>query len=51
MSYMVDGGTRRRPRFETVEEASHFASDYLARTGIVLGVFEDKRPANAKYEN
>ena len=50
MSYMVDGGTRRRPRFETLNEASRYASNYLAKTGIVLGVFEDKRPANAKYE-
>ena len=51
MSFMVDGGVYRRPRYETVEEASKCASDYLKKTGIVLGVFEDSRPANAKYKN
>ena len=50
MSYLVDGGTHNRPRFATLEEASRCASDYLKKTGIVLGVFEDKRPANSRYE-
>ena len=48
MSYMVDGGTHKRPRYETLEEASKVANEYLEKTGIVLGVFEDKRPATHK---
>ncbi len=45
MSYLVDGGTYKRPRFETLDEASEYASSVLKNTGIVLGVFEDARPA------
>lgn len=50
MSYMVDGGTHKRPRFETLEEASACAADVLRRTGEVLGVYKDNRPSNSKYE-
>lgn len=49
MSFMVDGGTNNRPRFETLPEASAVANEVLAKTGIVLGVFEDKRPADSTY--
>ena len=31
--------------FETLDEASEYASSVLKNTGIVLGVFEDARPA------
>ena len=46
MSYMVDGGTNNRPRFETLDEARFVANETLRKSGIVLGVFEDPRPAN-----
>ena len=46
-SYMVDGGTHKRPRFATLDEANRCANDYLRRTGVVLGVYEVNKPANA----
>ncbi len=46
MSFMVDMGNRR-PRFKTLEEASEFANRYLKKTGVILCITEDKRPANA----
>lgn len=49
MSFMVDGGTNNRPRFETLPEASAVANDVFKRTGVVLGVFKDERPADSIY--
>lgn len=49
MSFMVDGGMRKRPRFNTLEEACAIANEAARTTGIILGVFDDKRPANAEY--
>lgn len=50
MSFLVDGGTYRRPRFATLEEARACANKHLVKTGEVLGVYEDSRPANATFE-
>lgn len=50
MSYMVDGGTRKRPRFPTLEQANAFANQVLRDTGFVLGVYEDPRPANSVFK-
>ena len=49
MSYIVDGGTNNRPRFASIEEANNFANDVMRRTGIVLGVYESKKPATHTY--
>ena len=50
MSYMVDGGTGNRPRFETLSEANRFANEIMRKTGLVLAVTESDKPANRIFK-